>query len=173
MSLPGLLRLVGLLLVPALLLSGCGASPSSTSKDPDRLPDVTLDALSGDEQLALRELRGPMVINLWASWCVPCRKELPHYQAFAEKYADKVDVVGIDFQDTRPAAARELARETGVQYPLFSDPDGKMRAIGLPKVILLDDQGRVTHEEYVEIESVAQLERLVHKHLGGSHLETS
>ncbi len=172
MSLPGLLRLLGLLLVP-VLLAGCGASPGGSTRDADQLPDVTLDALSGDDQLALRELRGPMVINLWASWCVPCRKELPHYQAFAEKYADKVDVVGIDFQDTRPAAARALARDTGVRYPLFSDPDGEMRAIGLPKVILLDDQGRVAHEEYVEIESVGQLERLVRKHLGGSHLEAS
>jgi cytochrome c biogenesis protein CcmG, thiol:disulfide interchange protein DsbE len=173
MSLPGLLRLVGLLLVPVLLLAGCGAEQAGKDRDPDRLPDVTLDALDGDDQLALRELRGPMVINLWASWCVPCRKELPHYQAFAEKYDDRVDVLGIDFQDTRPAAARALARETGVQYPLFSDPDGDLRAIGLPKLILLDGRGRVTHEEYVEIESVGQLERLVRKHLGGSHLETS
>ena len=173
MSLPGLLRLVGLLLVPVLLLAGCGGEPGGQARDPKRLPDVTLDALTGDDQLALRELRGPMVINLWASWCVPCRKELPHYQAFAAKYADEVDVVGIDFQDTRPTAARALARDTGVRYPLFSDPDGEMRAIGLPKVILLDAQGRVTHEEYVEIESVGQLERLVRKHLGGSPLETS
>ena len=42
------------------------------------------------------------MINLWASWCAPCRDELPHYQAFAEKYAGKVDVLGIDFQETRP-----------------------------------------------------------------------
>jgi cytochrome c biogenesis protein CcmG, thiol:disulfide interchange protein DsbE len=106
-----------------------------------------------------------MVINLWASWCGPCRKELPKYQAFAKKYAGKVDVLGIDFQETRLDAARDLVRQTGVRYPLLSDPDGKMGALGLPKLILLDASGRVAHEEYVEITSVAQLEGLVEDHL--------
>ena len=46
-----------------------------------------------------------------------------------------------------------------MDYPLLTDPDGKMRAVGLPKLILLDAKGRVAHEEYVEITSVAQLER--------------
>ena len=121
--------------------------------------------MQGFGDVDLSSLRGPMVINLWASWCAPCRKELPTYQAFAEKYAGKVDVLGIDFQETRLDAARDLARETGVEYPLVTDPDGKMRAVGLPKVILLDATGRVAHEEYVEITSVGQLERLVDAHL--------
>lgn len=151
-------------LVLALTLAGCSQEQVRAKKS-DRLPDVTLAALQGGKSLDLSTLRGPMVINLWASWCTPCRKELPQYQAFAEKYAGKVDVLGIDFQETRPAAARELARQTGVKYPLFSDPDGKLRAIGLPKLILLDAQGRVAHEEYVEITSLAQLERLVDTHL--------
>jgi thiol-disulfide isomerase/thioredoxin len=157
--------LLAQVVVVALALSGCSSSSSPREKKADRLPDVTLSALSGDGTLRLRSLRGPMVINLWASWCTPCRKELPKYQAFSEKYAGKVDVVGIDFQETRPAAARELARETRVDFPLFSDPDGELRAIGLPKLILLDERGRVAHEEYVEITSVGQLERLVEAHL--------
>jgi thiol-disulfide isomerase/thioredoxin len=132
---------------------------------PDRLPKVTLAGLDGEERVDLSTLRGPMVINLWASWCTPCRKELPKYQAYAEKYAGRVEVLGIDFQETRPAAARELARDTGVDYPLLADPDGELRAIGLPKLILLDSRGRVAHEEYVEITSVGQLERLVETHL--------
>ncbi len=160
-------RFVGVLLALAAVLAptGCSGSTSARAEKSDRLPDVTLSALTGDDTLPLRSLRGPMVINLWASWCTPCRKELPNYQAFSEKYAGRVDVLGIDFQETRPAAARELARETRVDYPLFSDPDGKLRAIGLPKLILLDERGRVAHEEYVEITSVGQLERLVETHL--------
>jgi cytochrome c biogenesis protein CcmG/thiol:disulfide interchange protein DsbE len=155
-----------LALVVALSISGCSVSTDTGVKEQnDRLPDVTLASLTGGKSLKLSTVRGPMVINLWASWCTPCRKELPQYQAFAEKNAGKVDVLGIDFQETRPAAARQLARETGVQYPLFSDPDGDLRAVGLPKLILVDPQGRVTHEAYVEITSVAQLERLVETHL--------
>jgi thiol-disulfide isomerase/thioredoxin len=153
-----------LVLVVVVSLGGCSGEKVQ-AKEADRLPDVTLASLDGGKPLELSSVRGPMVINLWASWCTPCRKELPHYQAYAAKNAGKVKVLGIDFQETRPAAARELARETGVQYPLFSDPDGDLRAIGLPKVILVDPQGRVTHEAYVEITSVAQLERLVETHL--------
>lgn len=167
------MRLLALLTAVALMLTGCSGGAPEDNGDPDRLPDVTLSALSGQQRIALRDLRGPMVINLWASWCVPCRKELPQYQAFAEKHRDRVDVLGIDFQDTRPRAAVALARDTGVEYPLYSDPDGELRAIGLPKVILLDEEGAIVHEEYVEIESVTQLERLVGEHLGRSHLEAS
>ncbi len=148
-----------------LLLTACG-SASQPAPEPDRLPAVSLAPLDGGDEVDLTTLRGPMVINLWASWCAPCREELPKYQAFAEKYAGRVDVLGIDFQETRPDAARELARETGVDYPLLSDPDGKLRAIGLPKLILLDAEGAVTHEEYVEITTVEQLEELVDTHLG-------
>jgi len=155
---------LSLALVVALPVGGCSAGKEQGKKS-DRLPDVTLASLTGGKSLELSTVRGPMVINLWASWCTPCRKELPQYQAFAEKNAGKVEVLGIDFQETRPAAARQLARETGVQYPLFSDPDGDLRAIGLPKVILVDPEGRVAHEEYVEITSVGQLERLVETHL--------
>jgi cytochrome c biogenesis protein CcmG/thiol:disulfide interchange protein DsbE len=161
------LRLVGAFAAVVLVLSGCSAKDVQ-KEGSDRLPDTTLASLEGGGSVNLSSLRGPMVINLWASWCGPCRKELPKYQAFAKKYAGKVDVLGIDFQETRLGAARDLVRETGVRYPLLSDPDGKMRAVGLPKLILLDARGRVAHEEYVEITSVAQLERLVDAHLESS-----
>jgi cytochrome c biogenesis protein CcmG/thiol:disulfide interchange protein DsbE len=166
-SLPVRLRAIGALVAVVLVLSGCSAKDVS-KKPSDQLPEVTLASLEGGKPVDLSSLRGPMVINLWASWCAPCRKELPKYQAFAEKYAGKVDVLGIDFQETRPAAARQLAHETGVDYPLLADPDGRLHALGLPKLILLDAKGRVAHAEYVEITSVAQLERLVK-----THLETS
>ena len=159
-------RSVALGVMAALVLSSCSSGGTGVkNEEPERLPDVTLASLTGGDSLELSKVRGPVVINLWASWCTPCRKELPQYQAFAEKNAGKVEVLGIDFQETRPAKARQLARETGVQYPLFSDPDGDLRAIGLPKLILVDPQGRVAHEAYVEIESVAQLEQLVETHL--------
>jgi thiol-disulfide isomerase/thioredoxin len=151
----------------AALMALTGCSVSSTGQEAsDRLPDATLQSLDEGPPVALRDLRGPMVINLWASWCTPCRKELPEYEAFSRKYAGKVDVVGIDFQETRPDAALRLAEETGLTFPLYGDPDGRMRAIGLPKLILLDADGKVAHEAYLKITSVGQLEDLVRTHLG-------
>ena len=157
-------------LVPVLLLvlvlAGCSASPDAgAEKGPERLPDVTLQPLGDGDPVALRDLRGPMVVNLWASWCVPCERELPVYQQFATKYADQIDVLGIDFQDNRRDKARAMIAKAGVTYPLVSDPDGEMRARFMPQLILLDEQGEVAFEKYVEITSVAQLEKLVETHL--------
>ncbi|MET0997412.1 MAG: TlpA disulfide reductase family protein [Marmoricola sp.] len=153
--------------VAALVLGGCSSGdPAPRKEQAEGLPDVTLSALQEGSEVELASLRGPMVVNLWASWCAPCVRELPLYQAYSEKYAGKVDVVGIDFQETRPAAALKLAADSGVDYPLYADPDGKLRAIGLPKVILLDEQGDVAFEQYVEITSVGQIEKLVSQHLG-------
>ena len=148
-----------------LLLTGCSTSSSSGASQDDRLPDATLQPLDGGKPVDLASLRGPMVVNLWASWCAPCRDELPHYQAFAQKYAGKVDVLGVDWQETRADAARKLARDSGVTYPLVTDPDGRLRSQALPKLILLDADGRVAFERYVKIASMTQLEKLVEKHL--------
>lgn len=146
-----------------LVLSGCSTSRRTVVDK--SLPDVTLQPLGAGEPVDLSELRGPLVINLWASWCAPCRKELPQYQAFAKKYAGQVDVLGVDWQETRSGAAAKLARDAGVTYPLVSDPQGRLRAVALPKLILVDEGGRIAFEKYLKISSVTQLEDLVQQHL--------
>ncbi|MCW2848569.1 MAG: Redoxin domain protein [Marmoricola sp.] len=157
-------RLLAALVAVLLLATGCSAEKKASS--PDALPDVTLKSFDNGPSLDLSTLKGPVVVNVWASWCGPCRKELPYYQAFAQKYAGKVKVVGVDFQDTQKGQAQELIRQTGVRYPLYEDPEGAVRVRGLPQVLLVDAHGRVTYRNYVEITSVAQLEKLVGKHLG-------
>lgn len=185
-----------LALLALLCLGGCGSSPATTSGEPHvavdtpalralkqqahiapcprttaaatgDLPDAALPCLGGGRAVDPAKLRGPMVINLFAQWCHPCRKEMPYYQAFSRKHAGHIAVLGVDWQDFQPALALRLAQQTGVTYPLVADQSQAVRAIGqvLPQVILLDARGRVVHQEAVAITSEQQLERLVGKYL--------
>ncbi|MGH3412837.1 MAG: TlpA family protein disulfide reductase [Marmoricola sp.] len=131
------------------------------------LPDVTLPCLGGGHAVAMARLRGPMVVNLWAQWCAPCREELPHYEAFARKYAGRVPVLGVDWQDTQPRRALQLAKQTGVTYPQVADVERRIRAVGnaLPNLVLVDRRGDVVFQQAVQIHSLTQLERLVRRHL--------
>ena len=148
-------------------------APGDASQVKGGLPSVTLPCLGGGPDVNLASLRGPMVVNLWAVWCTPCRKELPILQKFQEKHGDKVPMLGVDYNDTQPEQALGLAKQTGVTYPLLADPQARLdykspfpSLRGLPFLALVDADGKVVHQEFVVIESLGQLEDLVEKHLG-------
>jgi thiol-disulfide isomerase/thioredoxin len=137
----------------------------------DPLPDVTLPCLGGGPDVRLAGMRGPLVINLFAQWCGPCRAELPFYERLAREGRGTVRVLGIDYLDTQPEGALELVRATGVTYPLLADPDGLLRipfkARGLPVVVLVDAQGRVVGDPQLRaVRSYAELRGLVEDGLG-------
>lgn len=145
------------------------------------LPDVTLPCLGGGDAVDLAHLRGPLVITFWASWCGPCRRELPIFQRFSEKYAGSIGVLGIDYNDVRPDAALDLVADSGVTFPLLADTETAVGAAGLrvtllPTLAFLDEDGRLSawsddngkgaRVHALEIESLAELEQLAAAHLG-------
>jgi thiol-disulfide isomerase/thioredoxin len=139
------------------------------------LPELTLPCLGGGADVAMESLRGPMVLNLWQSFCAPCREEMPALQAFHERHGDQVPVIGIDYQDTRPQAALELAGETGATYPSIADPGGELNGLGafpsvrgLPYFVLVDADGTISHVEAGGVTEVAEVEQMVEQHLGVS-----
>ena len=161
------MRKVLALLVVAVLAAGCGGgSGTSGHAASERLPNVTLTSLTGGQAVDLGALRGPAVVNLWAQWCAPCRRELPIYESFYRAHRGKVSVLGVDWQDPQADRARRLAGDSGVTYPLVADTEPKIRANLLPRLVLIDADGKIAFQEYVEITSLGQLERLVEKHLG-------
>ncbi len=94
----------------------------------------------------LRELRGhPVVVNVWASWCPPCRRELPHFQRQALKRGAEVAFLGVDSGDER-GDARALLRRYPLPYPSFEDPRqavaGRFGIPGLPATAFYDARGR-------------------------------
>jgi len=151
-------------------IEDCGRGEAAPYDGEDALPDVTLPCLGGGPEVSLTELRGPLVINLFAQWCGPCRAELPYYQQLHEQGGDKVRVLGIDYLDTQPTGALELAAETGVTFPLLADPSGvlrtELRVRGLPGVVFVDGDGRVTEVAFTIVRDYVELTDLVEEHLG-------
>jgi thiol-disulfide isomerase/thioredoxin len=95
----------------------------------------------------LAELRGyPVVANVWASWCVPCRQEFPVLQTLSARYGKRVAFLGVNSEDSDDAAATFL-REVPVPYPSFSDPDkkiaGSLGAVALPDTAFYDSSGQL------------------------------
>lgn len=90
----------------------------------------------------------PVVVNVWASWCVPCRQEFPLMQKLAAKYGKKVAFLGVNSEDSNDAAATFL-REAPVPYPSFTDP-GKdiydsLNAYGFPNTAYYDRSGKLVY----------------------------
>ncbi len=110
-------------------------------------PDFSLPAIDGSE-MSLSELRGqPALLNFWATWCPPCRQEMPHLQAVSETFAGKAHVIGVDQGETADQVAA-FADEIGIDFPLLIDEDGRVNkqfgVVALPTTIFIDENGVVT-----------------------------
>jgi peroxiredoxin len=85
-----------------------------------RAPDFTLTTLTGEEFTLSDQLGTPVVLNFWATWCPPCRAEIPFFQRASLKYNGQVAIVGIDDGELASTVA-PFAREFGITYPLPLD----------------------------------------------------
>ena len=117
------------LLCLSMLASACGSSGAATRAsgrlptNPYELPEF--DKASYDEMLA-RERGTPVLVNIWASWCGPCRQEAPLLAAASRTYGDRVRFVGVDILDER-GSARDFMHASGWTYPSIYDPNGSIR----------------------------------------------
>lgn len=150
-----------------LTAAPAGAGVAAGGGEP--LPDLSLPCFTGGEPFPLAELRGPAVVNLWASWCGPCREELPALQQYADRAAGQVHVLGVVTED-RWAAAAALATDLGLRFPALDDPDARLNAelgtFALPVTLFVDAAGRVRHVHRTGALDREELARLVRDHLG-------
>ena len=147
-------KIVGLLLVLVLILAACGGTTGDVPEgisEGKRAPDFSLERLEGGE-VSLSDHRGDVVlINFWATWCAPCRAEIPAIEAVHQaRQNDGFVVLGVNYQESRDVV-EPFARELAVTYPVLLDESGRImetyRAIGLPMSVLVDREGiiRVRH----------------------------
>ncbi len=113
-------------------------------------PDIRVETLAG-EPVSLRDLRGQVVlVNFWATWCPPCRYEMPGFQRTYEAYRDRgFTIVGLSVDRTGRRAVEEFLDEHGITYPVAMATAEATRAFGagnlLPTSFLIDATGRIRH----------------------------
>lgn len=152
-------RPVALIAAAVLVASSCGGGddpsaavgdaivPSVDAEAGDRLPDVELVSLDGTETTSLADIEGPAVINLWATWCAPCRREIPDFQAVHEERGDEVRFVGINIgEDAEDAAA--FLDDVGATYDQYLDSAGyvvtELKTATMPVTLVLDADGAIS-----------------------------
>ncbi len=112
------------------------------------MPESTLSTLDGEGSGSLADYRGKWVlINVWASWCGPCRDEAPELRAFYEAHrGDNFELLGIDTEETSDAG-QGFVDEFDLTYPMLHDGDGayrdELRTKGVPENFLVDPDGKL------------------------------
>lgn len=125
-----------------------------------------LPCLDGGKAMTFESLRGPVVVNVWGSWCAPCIEEMPHFRALAAK--NKVSIVGIDVEERNMAAGRKFVINHGMNWPNLYDQDSRTKAIfgfGVPVTWFIDAAGKVVYKKIGTIHSDKILFDLVNKYL--------
>jgi len=155
--LAGVVMVGALVGIGVVLFGSDDATPSTTFADlsslagdapaaEDLAPDFTVPTLDGDDFTLSTHLADdgrPVFLNLWASWCFPCRAEMPDIDTAAQTHQD-VEFIGVAVQDST-ADATEFAREIGVRYIIGFDEDDMVEdgypALGMPSTYLISSDG--------------------------------
>ena len=165
--------------VALLLLTSC--SPTSTyvkgevvscesiTQDKTFEGGVTMDCLDRSEGAQLGALRGPMVVNVWGSWCGPCKEEIPYLRSYYEKAKGKVALIGVDVEEATFDDGRRFVERNGIVWPNLYDPDGRSReyfGLGVPVTWFIAADGYVAGKKIGAFKNEAELIMLTNKFLG-------
>ena len=113
------------------------------------LPDASVECLGGGRDVRLASLRGPLIVNVWASWCAPCRQEHPLLMALAKDPA--IRLVGINYKDNPENARRFLGALGNPFAAVGADPNGRAAidwgVYGVPETFVIGPDGTIRHKQ--------------------------
>ena len=169
-----------LLIVAALLLTGCAntepvaqkgevISCGSVTTNKAITSGISVECVDGSAGAVIQSLRGPMVLNVWGSWCTSCLAEMPEFVSFYSRAKNKVQLVGVAVEESSPANSQKFIEKHGMTWPNFYDRENKTRGyfgMGVPVTWFIDDRGQVKYKKIGVIESETELINLTKKYLG-------
>lgn len=161
------------LLVFTLLFVGITPAQASTTPSCSAIKTapvskgIVLPCLSGSGSTTFEAIRGPVLVNVWGSWCEPCQQEIPHLVEIAN--LKKVAIVGVDVEERNMASGRAFVASHKMSWPQLYDVKAKTRAIfgmGVPVTWFIDAEGKVVYKQIGLFQSTTQIKDLVKKYFG-------
>ena len=152
-------------------IAECPPSDPVVTPVPKGLPDVVLACLGGGRDVRLAGLRGrPLLVNVWAQWCGPCRDEAPYLAEVAAENTTDLLVLGVDYVDPQPDLALEFADLSGQTYPQVADTDkalaGPLQLIGPPITLFVRADGTIAYRHSGPFRSTGEIRTLARERLG-------
>ena len=177
------MKRISLLFVFTLLLSGCTSTPKFEGNgvipgcDQIRVgvasdKKLELPCLDGSTSIDFHQIKGPIVINIWGSWCEGCRQEMPY---FIDLYATQsfksgqIQLLGIDVEENSPTSGPDYIKQSGMSWPHLNDVNDQTKAIfgpGVPVTWFINSQGVVVEKHIGAYQNKQQLFDQVEKAFG-------
>jgi thiol-disulfide isomerase/thioredoxin len=141
-------------------VSGTGRVSTFAPADRVKAPDFQGTTLDGKQWKFSDQAGKVVVLNVWGSWCPPCRKEAPDFAAAAKELGPDVQFIGLNTRDLDPAPAKKFVEAFEIPYPSIYDPAGKqlllfrgqkISAVSIPATLVIDKQGKVASRVIGEV----------------------
>ena len=177
------MRKLSLLIVTTLLLSSCATGEQPSMAAPGVIPscdeidtsketseELKMPCLDGSSEINYHSIKGPIIINVWASWCTGCKEEMPY---FVDLYANlifksgEIKLLGIDVDEKNADSGPNFIKSHGMSWPHLEDTDSRSKLVfgpGVPVTYFLDESGKVIHKHIGAYRSKSQLYEVVEKY---------
>ena len=172
-------RAIALIAISSLLLTSCGAksesviatgkvvSCSTIPTDSSKTSGTSLDCLDGSGPVLLESIKGPAVINVWGSWCGPCKQEIPYFVELQK--TGKVTIIGIDVEEKNMQAGRDFISSHGMSWPNLYDAKGTTKSafgMGVPVTWFINEKSELVKSKMGVLKNKQELFNLVNSALG-------
>ena len=163
--------------VAVLLLAGCSSPSEKIAGEVVSCESILssatensimLDCLDGTDGASINGIKGPAIINVWGSWCGPCKEEMPILRSFYEKAQGKLALIGVNVEEASIEDGRKFVKNNGITWPNLYDADGKSRAyfgMGVPVTWFIAADGSVAYKHIGVIKSEKELISMTSKYL--------